>query len=249
MSSSGFGYGFNQGTAGPLGWGLGFGPRPSSIPASGLLLHLDASNPASYPGSGTTWFDLASSPTANDATLVNTPTYSTASGGYFTFAKLSSESATVSGTGLVPSAAYTKAVWFNLTDTASDNNLVSSETGGHFMYLGGSTKLYSGHSNWTTGAAFAQYPSTMNFSAGVWYFAVLTYTTADGMRLYVNGALDSAYTANKLAHPGDGSVNIGRYGAGNFLNGSIAQVLTYDRAISDDEVLRIYNATRERFGI
>ena len=25
----------------------------------GLILHLDARNPASYPGSGTTWFDLS----------------------------------------------------------------------------------------------------------------------------------------------------------------------------------------------
>lgn len=189
---------------------------------------------------------MANSPVANDATLVNTPTFSSNNGGYFNFAKLSSESATVSGTNVVPSTAYTKAVWFNLTDTASDNNLVSGEAGGHFMYLAGTTKLYSGHSNWV---GFQQYASTMDFSAGVWYFAVLTYTTADGMKLYVNGNLDSTYTANKTAHNGDGSTNIGRYGAGNFLNGNIGQVLTYDRAITADEVAKIYNTTKTRFGL
>lgn len=218
----------------------------SAIPSSGLLLHLDASNTTSYPGSGNTWFDLANSPVANDATLVNTPTFSSNNGGYFNFAKLSSESATVSGTNVVPSAAYTKVVWFNLTDTASDNNLVSGEAGGHFMYFAGTTKLYSGHSNWV---GFQQYASTMDFSAGVWYLAVLTYTTADGMKLYVNGNLDSTYTANKTAHNGDGSTNIGRYGAGNFLNGNIGQVLTYDRAITADEVAKIYNTTKTRFGL
>lgn len=246
MNSGGFGYGFGIGVSGQTGWGLGFAPSSSRIPVSGLLLNLDASNPASYPGSGNTWFDLASSPTANDATLVNTPAYSTNNGGYFTFDKNSSESATVSGTGLVPSSAYTKAVWFNLTDTASDNNLVSSDTGGHFMYFASTTKLYCGHSNWV---GYDQYPSTMNFSAGVWYLAVLTYSTANGMALYVNGELDSTYTANKTAHAGNGSTNIGRFGAGNFLNGRIAQVLTYDRAISSDEALRIYSSTKSRFGL
>lgn len=245
---SGFGEGFtvrNFGNA-QTGFGSGF-DRPSSlIPTSGLLLNLDASNAASYPGSGATWYDLADSPVANNATLINSPTYSSANGGFFTFAKVSSQSASVSGTGVVPSAAYTKAVWFKLTDIASDNNIVSSETGGHFMYFAGTAKMYNGHSNWV---GFTQYPSTMNFTAGVWYFAVLTYTTADGMKLYVNGVLDSTYTANKTPHAGDGSTNIGRYGIGNFINGSVAQVLTYDRAITADEATAIYNSTKARFGL
>jgi hypothetical protein len=245
MAGNGFGNGFSSN----LGWDgfdSGFYRPPTAIPQSGLLLHLDAGNASSYPGSGNTWFDLASSPTANDATLVNTPTYSTNNGGYFTFAKASSESATVSGANVVPSAAYTKAVWFNLTDTASDNNLVSGEAGGHFMYLAGTTKLYCGHSNWV---GYNQYPSTANFSANTWYLVVLTYTTADGMTLYINGTLDSTYTANKTAHVGDGSTNIGRFGAGNFLNGSVAQVLTYNRAISSAEVTSIYNTTKNRYGL
>lgn len=245
MGFSGFNRGFSTSLS-QFGFGGGFLVPSSAIPSSGLLLHLDASNTTSYPGSGNTWFDLANSPVANDATLVNTPTFSSNNGGYFNFAKLSSESATVSGTNVVPSAAYTKVVWFNLTDTASDNNLVSGEAGGHFMYFAGTTKLYSGHSNWV---GFQQYASTMDFSAGVWYLAVLTYTTADGMKLYVNGNLDSTYTANKTAHNGDGSTNIGRYGAGNFLNGNIGQVLTYDRAITADEVAKIYNTTKTRFGL
>ena len=248
--NNGFGQGFSKNNLG-LGGGFNFGfyKPPGGVPLSGLLLHLDAGNATSYPGSGNTWFDLATNPAANDATLVNTPTFSSNNGGYFNFAKASSESATVSGTNVVPSAAYTKAVWFNLTDTVSDNNLVSSATGGHFMFFGGSTKMYCGHANWTTGLAYQQYPSTMDFSAGVWYHAVLTYTTADGMKLYINGVLDSTYTANKTAHTGDGSTNIGRFGAGNFLNGNIAAVLTYNRAISATEALDLYNATKSRFGL
>lgn len=248
---SGFGEGFTSRSFGAVasGFGSGFTRSAPLIPTSGLLLHLDASNSTSYPGSGTTWFDLATDPTANNATLINSPTYSTNNGGYFTFAKASSQSATVSGVNVVPAAAYTKAVWFNLTDLTSDHNLVSSSTGGHFMFFASTAKMYCGHANWTTGAAYQQYPSTLDFAAGAWYLAVLTYTSADGMALYVNGTLDSTYTANKLAHTGDGSTNVGRFGVGNFLNGSVAQVLTYNRAISATEAADLYNATKARFGL
>lgn len=240
--------GFNQafGFSQSCGFGNGFSYSSQTVPTSGLLLWLDAGNPASYTGSGNTWYDLAVSPAVNNASLLNSPTFSSNNGGFLNFAKASSQSATVSGTGLVPSSAYTKAVWFNLTDTVSDHNLVSSDTGGHFMYFSGTSKMYCGHSNWV---GYTQYPSTTNFSSGTWYLAVLTYTTSDGMKLYVNGELDSTYTANKLAHTGDGSVNLGRFSVGNFLNGNIAQVLTYNRAIASNEVTSIYNATRSRYGL
>ena len=45
---------------------------------SGLVLSLDAANPKSYPGSGTTWFNLCGSV---NGTLVNGPTFSNVNGG------------------------------------------------------------------------------------------------------------------------------------------------------------------------
>ena len=41
----------------------------SGIVTDGLKLYLDASNPASYPGSGTTWYDLSGN--GNNGTMVN----------------------------------------------------------------------------------------------------------------------------------------------------------------------------------
>ena len=55
----------------------------STIVSSGLVLHLDAGNASSYPGSGTTWTDLSGS--GNNGTLVNGPTYSSANGGSLSF--------------------------------------------------------------------------------------------------------------------------------------------------------------------
>ena len=57
-----------------------------------LMLHLDAANPKSYPGSGTTWKDL--SDRGHDMTLVNGPTFNSGFGGYLKFDG-SNDSATV----------------------------------------------------------------------------------------------------------------------------------------------------------
>mgnify|MGYP003337919340 FL=1 len=54
----------------------------SSITNSGLVLSLDAGNPSSYPGSGSTWTDLVS---AKTFTLYGSPTYSSNNGGYISF--------------------------------------------------------------------------------------------------------------------------------------------------------------------
>lgn len=210
----------------------------SSIVTNGLTLHLDGSV---YPGSGSTWADQSGN--ANDATLINSPTYSSLNGGYFTF-NGSTQRATVAGTPLTTTT-YTKSIWFYLNATA-DNNLISSDTGGHYMFFGGSNKLYSGHTAWT---GFPNtYGSTATFVNSTWYFVTLTFNTTDGMSLYINGTLDSTYTAQKTAAT-SGVVNLASYGTGNLLNGRIGKVLCYNRSITSTEVLQNYNATKSNYGL
>jgi hypothetical protein len=213
-----------------------------SIVTSGLTLYLDAGNASSYPGSGSTWFDLAG--TQQNITLVSSPTYTASTPPYFTF---NGSNQRGSGTGAVlTSTTYTKSVWFYL-NAYIDNNIVSSATGGHYMFFQGGNRMYNGHPNW---AGFpSNYPSTATFSLNTWYNAALTFNTTDGMKLYINGNLDSSYTAIKTAFTGDGSVNIANYGGGNLLNGRIAKVYCYNRSISATEVLQNYNADKAQFGL
>lgn len=186
----------------------GFWNSYSDVVSDGLTLRLDASNSVSYPGSGNIWYDLVY-PQEN-ITLVNSPVYSSTSPSYFSFNGTTQKG---TGTGQVLSvSSYTKSVWFYLNSYA-DNNLVSSETGGHFMYMAGSNKIYCGHSDWP---AYNLFPSTTTFDLNTWYYVALTFNTTDGMKLYVNGVLDSTYTAIKSPLPGDGSTNLGVFGGGNF---------------------------------
>lgn len=214
---------------------------------NGLTLNLNASDSASYSGSGSTWTDLAG--TADNISLVNSPTYTSGTPAYFTF-NGSNQYGTGSGINVLPTTGYTKSVWFYLNGYL-DNNLVSSGTGGHFMFMGASTnRIYCGHANWTTlGGTYLDYPSTATISLSTWYYAVLTFNTTNGMTLYINGSQDSTYTVRKNAHAGDGSTNIATFSGGNLLNGRIAQVHCYNRALTAAEVLQNYNATKATYGL
>jgi hypothetical protein len=215
-----------------------FSPK---IVTDGLVLYLDVANTRSYPGTGSTWSDISKN--ENNLTLVSSPTYTTTS--YFTF-NGSTQYATGNTTNVVPSTTYSKQVWFYLNDIA-DNNLISSDPGGHYMFFGSSNKLYAGNNNWVGFPNNLQ--SITTFSTNRWYNAAITFNTTDGMKLYVNGVLDTTYTTIKTAHTGNGSVNIASYGTGNLLNGRISSAKVYNRTISANEVLQNYNATKSRFGL
>ena len=83
-----------------------------SIITSGLVLYVDASNATSYPGTGTTWYDL--SPNGYNGTLSGNTTYNSGNGGYITLG---------SNTGYIDfglssagssTSAYTWGGWFNI---------------------------------------------------------------------------------------------------------------------------------------
>ena len=213
-----------------------------TIVTDGITLRLDAGNSDSYPGSGTTWTDIAG--TAQNITLVNSPTYTSGTPSYFTF---NGSTQRGSGSGAVlSSTSYTKSVWFYL-NSYTDNNLVSSEAGGHYMFFGGGTKMYAGNSNW---AGFPNnLQSVTTFSLSTWYNATITFNTTDGMKLYVNGTLDTTYTTVKTAYTGDGSTNIASYSTGNLLNGRIAKVYCYNRSLTAAEALQNFNADKSEFGL
>lgn len=210
---------------------------------SNLVFQVDAGDPASYSGSGSTWIDTAG--TADNITLVGSPTYTSGTPSYFTF-NGSTQYGNGAATGIVPTTVYTKSVWFYLNGY-QDNNIVSGD--GHFLYMGpsGATqKLYGGHANWPV---FTAFPSTATISLSTWYHAVLTFSTANGMSLYINGALDSTYTADKSAHAGTGTVNLAAYSTGNLLNGRISKVMIYNSELNATQILQLFNADKTTYGL
>ena len=220
--------------------------QPQGLVTTGLTMWLDANNPSSYPGSGTTWFDLAGS--GADQTLVGAPTYVAGSPSYFLFDGVSQYS-TGSTPYVLPPNTYTKMVWFQIT-LGADNNLVSSDAGGHFMYFAGTSTLWAGNSNnppFSGGGAFG---SATSFDSDTWYCATVVFSDPQ-IYLYVNGVqndFDPTYSAG--GHSGDGSVNLACFSpGGNLLDGKIAEVYCYSTALNAAQVLQNFNAMRGKYGV
>jgi hypothetical protein len=220
----------------------------SNMVPQGPVMYLDAGNPSSYSGSGTAWDDLTVNNT--DATLIASPAYTSGAGGYFTF-NGTTQFATVAGSPM-NTTAYSKCVWFQIATTATDNNLLSSNTGGHFMFFGaGRSNMYCGHTAWTN--PITSFPSVTTFVINTWYFACLTFSTAAGMTLFVNGAFDSTYTAQTTA-PTGGQMLLAAFQdlggtPGNALSGRIAQSWVYNRVITSTEQSVLFSQTRGLYGL
>jgi hypothetical protein len=225
------------------------------INESGLVLALDAGNPKSYPGSGTTWTDLSGR--GNTGTLTNGPTYSSANGGYIVF----------DGT---DDYAVTAATSINLTGNhticgfispgfASSSNVGSAIF--DFSNSDGSSRSYLRWENSSLGfywdmsggpAVGARTTSSPSFNANSWIYVCLSYTYGSNAQMYINGnpVSTTQINAGNLPVVANQSIKIG-FGVVNnyYWNGKISIIQLYTRALSAAEISQNFNALRGRFGI
>lgn len=220
--------------------GIARGPK---IVTSGLLLALDAADKLSYPGSGTTWRNLASN--NFNCTLTNGPTFSGVNMGSIVFDGVD-DSATCS---LVTSDAnnVTMEAWFKATTLPGDRGLIYNGNGGsngyglQFGACGAtSTTLYV-----FFGGVSCNVVSYAGMTTNVWYQAVYTRTTTPSTSniLYINGISRSTNTTSNPNAPA-GSTLIS-----SAFNGNISIARIYNRALSATEVLQNYNVTKNRYGL
>ena len=211
---------------------------------SGLILNLDASNANSYPGSGTTWYDLSGN--NKNGTLTNGPTFSSANGGSIVYDGVD-DSVICS---LVTSDAnnVTMEAWFKATTLPGSLILYNgnSATSGYGFTHGAcgatSTTLYV-----FFGGLNCNVVSYAGMTTNVWYQAVYTRTTTPSILniLYINGISRSTNNSSNPNAAPAGSTSIGTQG----YQGNISIARIYNRALSANEVLQNFNAARARFGL
>jgi len=233
------------------------GPK---IVTDDLVLCLDAGDRNSYPGSGSTWYDLSGN--SRNATLKNSPSYNQENLGNFSL-NGSNHYAYVSSTFPVYSN-FTASFWIKINTTSKHRGIFviknASEsvdvTGGNFAihtlsggYFGmEATNLYSGNTSRNN--------TVINNSIS--YCTVVCDQSNLQVRYYLNGILDgtqaitSTYTFNdhnalflgcrQYTLTGEDNVN-------NLLTGKIYVYQYYYRALSANEVQQNYNATKGRFGL
>jgi hypothetical protein len=211
------------------------------IVTDGLVLCLNAADTNSYPGSGTTWYDVSGN--NNHGTLTNGPTFNSSNGGSFTFDAINDYVDVKSFANILSSTSYTKIAWFYIN--AYYYNIISGgDSGAHAFWLAGTNKLNAGHNgSWSTVV------STTSLALNTWYCGAVTFDTTNGWKLYVNGNQE-ATSASTTTFTGTGGIYIGSYNAAsNLFNGRIATALVYNKVLSAAEILQNYNAQKSRFNL
>jgi hypothetical protein len=216
------------------------------IVTEGLVLYLDAANPYSYVSGSTSWNDLSRSQT--NGTLVNGPTYSSANLGSIVFDGVDDYVDTTYNQQLND---FTIGVWFNANST--------SEAAGRLLdkdYINGTWlgKNPVGTVNsWGGGVreVSAPYGIYLTLLDGQWNYlvSIRSGTThilyGNGITNTISNTVSSTITNPSIVRLGTENTTPGS----SFYKGNIASAQIYNRALTAQEVLQNYNATKTRFGL
>ena len=213
----------------------------------GLVLCLDAGNPKSYPGSGTTWTDLSGR--GNNGTLTNGPTYSSENGGSIVFDGVNDYINGVHNTQLNITGDITVECWFRVTNTRSDWVRVfgkgdsTNRTVGLWYHQSSSVFLYQ---RYGTSNMNAQYNATV--SLNTWYHMVGT-SSSNNHTLYLNNVVRGTSTTGTTFASSTDPYKVGHGNIHFYHIGNVSNCRIYNRALTATEIQQYYNALRGRFNI
>ena len=224
---------------------IGYGPR---VVTDGLVLALDAADTNSYPGSGTTWYDLSGN--GYTGTLRNSVAYNSSNGGYFEF----DGTDTAITTDLTrDNDNFSYSAWFQYGGGTGERNIIDTFEGTSTEW----TRLnvyYGNHSFHIDNDANKTVLQGSAAQTNVWYNSVGTWDPSTGsMKLYVNGELDAQTTkAQTTTISGLSNLFIGARSSSSYSEefiGNIACVYVYSKTLTASEIQQNFNALRGRFGI
>jgi len=224
---------------------LNHGPR--TIIPDGLILHVDAANTKSYPGSGTVWKDLSGN--GRDGTLIDGVGYSTDNGGTLVFD--GTDDYVDCGNDNILSPPYlTASVICKQTSFSTRGHIMGRgavNDGNFYIVLETNRKmrLYVDYgSGWVVAGEFN------NFPLNAWTQITVTH---DGLvtKIYINGVLE--VSSNRVGTLRSWQANPlligGRSGGLQVATGNISSAQMYSRALTQSEILNNFKILRGRYSI
>ena len=211
--------------------------------------------PDVYAGSGTSWDPIAGN-TSTGFTLVNSPTYVSASGGNSGYFSLNGTSTQwmYDKSGLVsPPTTFSLAIWFRVS-SGYTGKLIGLETVQNsqglqydrHLYIGNDGKLYWGV--YSTSSKIVGSNSAVD--NGSWHYAVVTFTSSTS-NLYLDGvAQGTSLSGAAFGYPGSttywkiGGTQLSSwsYAASNYLTGDIGRVTIFTTALTSGVVSNYYSS-------
>ena len=240
----------------------------SPIVTAGLVLNLDAGNSSSYPGTGTSWFDISGN--SNNATLTSygagVPSYSSLGGGAILFTR---NAFNVGNSAIFPggssfanlTTAVSLSLWFY---TGTNTTMILAGKGYQFETVPYEIQSYQININGgTINARITANGSTSNtdlsgpsLSLNTWTNVTLTYDGSN-IIIYINGTLTNSTPKTGLMTSiyslpfiiSGQTTNISGSTVSDFYGGYIGQVLLYNTALTAGQILQNFNGTKTRFGL
>jgi len=252
---------------------INYNPR---IVTSGLVLHLDAANPKSYPGTGNTWYDLSGN--NENFTLYNSPTFSSGSRGELLFSG-SNDYARITSSNAIDSLSNNGSieVWFkSISSTLGVQyaRLISfsdaAGTGSDSSSTQGTNKDFSdficlAKNNTTESLAVWYKNSPAGFGTATLlntnsYFQVIVSWATAGSNMtfnfYLNGSNTATSTVAQTGYSSAGStITIGQNCGGALTNPlensscAFSSLKLYNRALTPSEITQNFAAMRGRYGV
>jgi hypothetical protein len=220
------------------------------IVTEGLVLYLDAANTKSYPSSGTTWRDLSRSGT--NGTLTNGPTFNSGNGGSIVFDGVNDfvDLGVTNLSTTLPS--LTLNFFLKITKVNTKQAIISSYTsspqgGWGIELLANNTLNFFGFTNTTT---FTDVQTTQTYELNQILNICCIFGNSTFI-IYVNGVQSGLKSGVSTIYR-TSTIRLGITPPPTAVipfQGNIYLASIYNKALTPQEVLQNYNATKSRYGI
>lgn len=224
-----------------------WGGASGIVQDASLKLWLDASNPLSYPGTGTLWSDLSGN--GNNGTLVNGVAFSGANGGVMSFDGVNDYvglDKVITGIG-----SNTNTAWINTTKTGRQGIVGTRLDTDGYIFAINRTKL-GNVTYFHTGITGSILEHSGNIGIEHWNNITSTYDNdTKVMSIYVNGVLLGSRTSLEFKNSNIAPY-IGRERFADtdfYFKGLLNDVAIYNRALTPAEITQNFEATRSKYGI
>ena len=231
------------------------------IVTDGLVLYLDAANIKSYVSGSTVWNDISRS--GINGTLTNGPTFDSANGGSIVFEGVNDYILAPNISSPVGVSDFSIECWVNLSSLPLSNPRIvtlGSDFDNYFnlaTYGGNSPGTYDifwfeVKKGGTFYGGFFNVNASRKYVTDKWYHLVGTFVNSSNLpSFYINGESVSGSGVIGGAPNVFNTLLIGNNSTVSPItfNGLIQQVKYYNRALSSQQVLQNYNATKTRFGL
>lgn len=229
---------------------------PYSLVTSGLIMHLDAGNTASYPGTGNVWNDISGN--GNHGTLINGVAYTSANSGALIFDGVNDYFVTNNNLNLSDTDKLTVQIILKTATTGEEmimEHSINWNSNNAFGVIQNSNKIQFTDKN----QGYNTYNSVATINDNNWHLLSASTDRSLGANdqtlIYIDGN-----DPNSVNVPGLNSDNNGNFtshklylgaraGSSYYFNGTIAQALIYNRVLTAEEIQQNYSVLKMRYGL